>query len=219
MNLKIAQLYRNIHGKKKLTLLESPWRQTRITTLPWFLAQCTTPGRNRNLGPAAQLLLEEKSVVGAARYCSESCSFRGGVRAPHIPARPQSWRVRLPCFPQRTAVLSISLLDSVSYFIYKPSAFSSVQQSHVSWTLRNSPFYCKSIFLIHNVLFPVHLQVKYFDRLCLSFIIPVSVHCLPIEKYIYYSPPVLASLQDGSSEHNYFHTLKIRLSLHELIYR
>lgn len=75
----------------------------------------------------------------------------------------------------------------LSYFPYKFSAFSSVQQGHVSWTLGNSPLHCTSIFKIHNVLFCMCLQVNYFDRQCFLFIIPVPVHCLPVTRYIYYS--------------------------------
>lgn len=103
-----------IFREKKLTLLESPSRQMCVTTLPWFLPQCTKPGRKRSLGPAVQLLLKQKPVAGAAPFCSKCCSFPGGVPAPHIPGWPQSWRFKVHSFLRRTAVLSTSLLDSVS---------------------------------------------------------------------------------------------------------
>lgn len=99
--------------KKKPNFVGEPFEKN-TRHHPWFLPQCTNPGRNWSSGPATQLLLEEKPVAGAALLCSESCSFPGGVRAPHIPAWPQSWRVRLPCFLPRTALLSISPFDSDS---------------------------------------------------------------------------------------------------------
>lgn len=204
-----------IFREKKLTLLESPSRQMCVTTLPWFLPQCTKPGRNWTLGPAVQLLLKQKPVAGAANAVHSQVGYlHPTVLDGH---RAEDLRSTLSCAEQLSwELLSLIQSLSLSHFIYKPSAFSSVQQSHVSWTLGNSPFHCTSIFLTYNILFSVCLQVNCFDRLILSFRIPVSVHCLPIAKYISYFSPltILVSLQGDSSEHNYFHALKIRVSLH-----
>lgn len=67
---------------------------------------------------SSALLLEEKTVVGAGPFYSKSYSLPGGLHTLHIHSTlPQSWRVSLSCFQQRTAVLSISLLESDSQFV------------------------------------------------------------------------------------------------------
>lgn len=119
MNLKNVQLYGNIQWKK-INFAEEPFETNMRHHPPMVFASVYHTREKLSSGPAAQLLLEEKPVVGAAPFCSENCSFPGVVLAPHIPAWPQSWRVRLPCFLWRTVVLGIFLLasDSQSLLFY-----------------------------------------------------------------------------------------------------
>lgn len=56
-------------------------RKIHITTLSWVLPQCTKLGRNQSLDSAAQLLLEDKWLLGETTFFRESCLFPVGVHA------------------------------------------------------------------------------------------------------------------------------------------
>lgn len=151
--------------------------ETWVTTLPCFLHQCTNPGRNWSLGPAAHLLVEKKPVVRAAPFCSKSYVLPAGIHVPHIPAQPQ----QNSCPEYFSPWFRLSFYIQILCFLFctaKPCQLN----------IQEFTFRLYKQFLLDNVFFSVRLQVNYFDRLCLSFLTPVSEDCLHIDTY-YSNPP------------------------------
>lgn len=131
---------------KKINFAGDPFETNMHLHPPMVFASVYQARQKLELRASTAAGLGGETSGRSSTFLQQKLFIPSAVRAPHIPARPQNCRVRLPCFLRRTAVLSTSLSDSQSHFVHKPSAFSSVQQSHGSWTLRISPFHCTNTF-------------------------------------------------------------------------